>query len=76
MAATMHNGMTTEQIEALDVLIFYNEKIAFCKFYREFTGESLSNAINALSQRYQYLRECYPEKFTISDVEYWSGFYS
>lgn len=72
----MHNKMNSEQIEVLDAFIFHNQKLSFFGLYRQFTGQSLSQAHKALSQRYQYLRNHYPEKFTVSADEYWNEFYS
>jgi len=72
----MAKELSNEQWAKLDPLIFDGKKLKFCMLFRTYHNVSLKRAIEALGERYTFLRKNYPEKFNPSIDEYWEGFYS
>ena len=68
--------ISVEQQGKLDLLILENKKIAFYKAYREIVNCSLGDAIAELGLRYEVLRSQRNSEFTVSNEQYWDGFYS
>jgi len=62
--------------DELDQYIIENEKLAFLIHIREVTGCEMAEAIQKLGKRYRELKNQYPEKFLLSEDQYWDGFYS
>ena len=73
---TMSDNLSKEQWDELDQLIIENKKLEFTQLYRKLSGGSLRDGIIAKGERYRYLKEQCPEKFTLTDEEYWDGYYS
>jgi len=68
--------LSKEDNDMLDDFIVNNDKLSFMKKCRDLTGCSLREAITQLGVRYKILRDTRSDDFSISDKEYWDGFYS
>ncbi len=61
---------------AVDEAIFDNNPLLAVKIVRQHTGLGLHAAGDVLHSRYRLLRQRSPQRFTITDKEYWSGWFS
>jgi hypothetical protein len=72
----MNNDISKEQWNELDQLIIENKKLQFNQMYQKLTNCSVRDLIIIKAERYRHLKEVCPEKFKLTDEEYWDGYYS
>ncbi len=60
----------------IDPDIFASQKVRALQAVIAATGLSLPIALRLLTERYNHLRQCQPERFTTGHDRYWDGFHS
>ena len=68
--------LTDVQFAEIDALLFANDPLRAARRSREVTGLGLHASGDIMHERYRKLREESPDKFSITNEEYWSGWYS
>jgi hypothetical protein len=69
--------LTDEQWLAVDEALFENNPLLAIKLIRQqFSRLGLHQAGDVMHSRYKLLREQSPQRFTLTDEEYWSEWYS
>lgn len=69
--------LTEEEWLAIDDALFDNNPLLAVKLVRQrIAGLGLHQAGDVMRSRYLFLRRTSPQRFTATDEEYWSGWYS
>jgi hypothetical protein len=68
--------LSEDQLTEIDSLLFANNPLRAVKRIREITGLGVHKSGDIMHERYRELRERYADKFSLTDEEYWSGWYS
>ncbi len=70
------DALAQQQKEMLDDLVVRNKKLAFGSTFRGLVQCSLIEMIDVMGYRYEYLRKNEPERFSVSDQDWWNNAYS
>ena len=68
--------ITDDQWAAIDASVVASNKIEAVKAIKERAGFGLQDALVAFYERYALLRAEAPERFDLSNREYWTDFYT
>jgi hypothetical protein len=69
--------LTEEQWRAVDEALLDNKPLIAVKLVRQqIAGLGLHQAGDVMRSRYEFLRRTSPQRFNVTDEEYWSGWYS
>jgi len=68
--------LSSTELALLDNHIFQKEILRGIQLLRNTLGLDLRGAQEEFTKRYEELRRSHGDRFTLSETEYWEGFYS
>lgn len=72
----MTNKLIKADADRIDQFIFENFILNGIRDYTKLLKIDLKSALDVYHWRYAVLRKEHPEKFLLSENDYWNGFYS